>query len=79
MYSQPFSAWNPGVTWRWTVLLTVVQIYAANASQYALFGVLSGIILILTSLYLASVILMIGVVVNTVTADTDDVTGSSQL
>lgn len=60
----------------WTVLLTAIQIYAANA-QYALFGVLSGIIIILTSLYLASVILMLGVVVNTVTADTDDVSGLS--
>lgn len=63
----------------WTVLLTAIQIYAANAARYALFGVLSGIIIILTSLYLAGVILMIGVVVNTVIADTDDVADSSQL
>lgn len=61
----------------WTVLLTAIQIYAANASRYALFGVLSGIIIILTSLYLASVILMLGVVVNTVTANADDVSGLS--
>jgi len=63
----------------WTVLLTAIQFYAANAAQYALFGVLSGIIIILTSLYLASIILMIGVVVNTVTADTDGVADSRQL
>jgi membrane protein len=62
----------------WTVLLTVIQIYAASAARYALFGVLSGIIIILTSLYLASVVLMIGVVVNTVYAETDDVAGASQ-
>jgi membrane protein len=60
----------------WTILLTAIQFYAANASQYALYGVLSGIIIILTSLYLASVILMIGVVVNTVHADTDAIAGS---
>lgn len=62
----------------WTVLLTGIRFYAANASQYALFGVLSGIIIILTSLYLASVVLMLGVVVNAVNADTDHVAGSSR-
>lgn len=63
----------------WTVLLTGITFYAANASRYALFGVLSGIIIILTSLYLASIILMIGVVVNSVNAGGDDVTDSPQL
>lgn len=62
-----------------TILLTVVKLYAVSASQYALFGALSGIIIILTSLYLASVVLMLGIVVNTVTAGTDDVAGSTQL
>lgn len=56
----------------WTVLLTVVQFYAANASRYALYGVLSGIIIILTGLYVAAVVLMVGVVVNTVIADEGD-------
>lgn len=56
----------------WTVIHAGVQFYAANAAQYAIYGVLSGIIIILTSSYLAAVILMMGVVVNTVFAsDTD--------
>lgn len=63
----------------WTVLLTGIQFYATNAPRYALFGVLSGIIVILSSLYLASVVLMIGVVVNTVNAGTNEIAGSSQL
>jgi len=41
-------------------LLTAVSFYAANATQYALYGVLSGIIIILTSFYLGAIILMIG-------------------
>lgn len=53
----------------WTALLTGIRFYAVNASEYALYGVLSGIIIILTSLYLASLILMTGVVVNAVAAD----------
>lgn len=60
----------------WTVLLTATQLYAATAARYALFGVLSGIIIILTSLYLASVVLMIGVIVNTVHAETDELANS---
>lgn len=62
----------------WTVLLTVVSFYAANAAQYALYGVLSGIIIILTSYYLGAIILMIGAIVNTVTADTDDREGETR-
>lgn len=60
----------------WTIMLTGIQFYAANAARYALFGILSGIIILLTSLYLASVLLMLGVVVNTVTADTDGIADS---
>lgn len=48
----------------WTVLILGIQYYAANAGQYALYGILSGVILILTSLYLAALVLMLGVVVN---------------
>ena len=48
----------------WTALVTVVQLYAADAGQYALYGVLSGIILVYTSLYVAAGALMLGVVVN---------------
>jgi membrane protein len=48
----------------WTTLHAAVQFYAGNATQYAIYGVLSGVIIILTSLYLAAVVLMVGVVVN---------------
>jgi membrane protein len=47
-----------------TALLTGISVYAVNASQYAIYGVLSGIIIVLTSLYLAAFVLMIGFVVN---------------
>lgn len=48
----------------WTILLAIVQFYAANAARYAIYGILSGIIIIFTSLYLAAIVLMVGVVVN---------------
>ncbi|MDS0221401.1 YihY/virulence factor BrkB family protein [Haloarcula sp. S1AR25-5A] len=57
----------------WTVLHAAIQFFAANAGQYAIYGVLSGLILILTSTYVAAIVLMVGVVVNAVLAtDTDD-------
>jgi len=59
-------------------LLTAVSFYAANATQYALYGVLSGIIIILTSFYLGAIILMIGAIVNAVIADADDTEGVSR-
>lgn len=49
-----------------TILFTVIRIYAVNAPQYAIYGVLSGIIIILTSLYFAAFVLMIGFIVNAV-------------
>lgn len=61
----------------WTVLLTAIRFYAGNAPQYALYGVLSGIIIILTSFYLGAIILMIGAIVNTVSADTNDISPKS--
>lgn len=48
----------------WTTLHVVVQTYVRGASQYAIYGTLSGVILLLTSLYVAALLLMIGVVVN---------------
>ena len=63
----------------WTVLLTAIRFYAGSATKYALYGVLSGIIIILTSLYLAAIVLMIGVVVNTVSAGAVASTGSSRM
>jgi membrane protein len=48
----------------WTVLLAGVRFYVSNAATYAVFGVLSVVLLVLTSLYLAAVVLMVGFVVN---------------
>jgi len=57
----------------WTVLHAAIQFFVANAGQYAIYGVLSGLILILTTTYVAAIVLMIGVVVNAVLAtDTDN-------
>lgn len=56
----------------WTILHTAVQFYATHAAQYAIYGVLSGIIIILTSLYLAAVVLLVGIVVNATFADEAD-------
>ncbi len=48
----------------WTLLQIGVQFYATNAGQYALYGVLSGIIVVLTALYAAAIVLTLGAVVN---------------
>ena len=48
----------------WTVIHTVVHFYATNAGQYAIYGVLSGIIILLTSLYFAASALLTGIIVN---------------
>jgi membrane protein len=53
----------------WTVIHGVILFFAGNAARYAIYGVLSGIIIILTSLYVAAFVLMTGVVVNTVLVD----------
>lgn len=53
----------------WTSLVTGVSFYASNAGQYALYGILSGVILIFTSLYVAAGALMLGVVVNATVAE----------
>ncbi|MFD1513196.1 YihY/virulence factor BrkB family protein [Halomarina rubra] len=57
----------------WTLVHTGVHFYAVNAGRYAVFGVLSGIIIIFTALYLASSTLLVGIVVNAeVAARRDD-------
>jgi membrane protein len=53
----------------WTALLTTVRYYVANAATYAVYGVLSGVLLVLTSLYVAAFVLMLGFVVNATLAD----------
>lgn len=54
----------------WAALHTAVQFYAGHAAAYAVYGVVSGFIVILTGPYLAAVALMFGVVLNaTLAAD----------
>jgi membrane protein len=45
---------------------TAIRTYAVNAPRYAIYGALSGIIILLTSLYFAAFVLMIGFIVNAV-------------
>ena len=55
----------------WTVIHAGVQFYAVHATRYAIYGVLSGIMVILTSLYFAAIVLMVGIIVNATLADED--------
>lgn len=62
-----FSAALPGAVTAatgWTLIHAAIQFFVTNATQYAVYGVLSGIIIILTSSYIAAVLLLLGVVVN---------------
>ncbi|QLG49707.1 YhjD/YihY/BrkB family envelope integrity protein [Natrinema halophilum] len=52
----------------------LLHYYTANASRYAIYGVLSGFSIILTSLYLAAVLLMVGIAVNATLEDERRVT-----
>ena len=48
----------------WAALHTGIQFYATHAGRYAVYGALSGVILLLTSLYIAAALLLTGIVVN---------------
>ncbi len=48
----------------WSVIHVVLQVYVRQAPQYAVYGTLSGVIIVLTGLYVAALLLMIGIVVN---------------
>jgi membrane protein len=50
----------------WVVLQYGFRIYAANAGRYAAYGLIGGILLFLTWLYLASVVILLGAAVNAV-------------
>ncbi|MDS0299997.1 YihY family inner membrane protein [Halogeometricum sp. S1BR25-6] len=50
----------------WAVLEVGFQVYAANASQYEAYGVIGGILLVLTWLYFSGFILLVGATVNAV-------------
>ena len=55
----------------WTLLQTGFQVYAASAGQYQVYGVIGGILLLVTWLYLAAVVVVVGGVVNVVLAGRD--------
>jgi membrane protein len=65
------------VAFGWTVLTAAVRYYVANAAAYAVYGVLSGILLVLTSFYVAAALLMLGFVVNATLVDGAAGTASS--
>lgn len=52
----------------WTLLQAGFQIYAAGAAQYEAYGVIGGILLLVTWLYLAATIVILGAVINAVRA-----------
>jgi membrane protein len=54
----------------WTALLVVAHFYAVNADRYAVYGVISGIIIIISGLYIAALVLLLGFLLNaTLAAD----------
>jgi membrane protein len=60
----------------WTVLQTVFRVYAANSSKYAAYGVISAVLLLVTVLYFAGVVLLLGVLLNRVLAGRIDSRGT---
>ena len=61
----------------WVVLHGGILFFTRNAAAYAIYGVLSGIIIILTSLYIAAFVLMTGIVIKTILATDTDSRNSS--
>lgn len=62
----------------WTVLLAVIHLYATNASRYAVYGVLSGVLLVLTAFYAGATVLLLGIVVNAAVAGEVDAADSGE-
>jgi len=61
----------------WTLLQAGFQVYAASAGQFQVYGVIGGILLLVTWLYLAAVVVVTGGVVNVVLAGRDGVVPAS--
>ncbi len=53
----------------WTVLQAGFQVYAASAGQYQVYGVIGGVLLLVTWLYIAAIIVVLGAVINVVLAE----------
>ncbi|OYR57493.1 YihY/virulence factor BrkB family protein [Halorubrum halodurans] len=60
----------------WTLLQAGFQLYAASAGRYQVYGVIGGVLLLVTWLYLAAVVVVAGGVVNVVLADRDGDAGA---
>jgi len=54
----------------WVILQAGFQLYAAGATQFSLYGVIGGILLLMTWFYVAAVLLLVGATVNYVLAGT---------
>ena len=52
----------------WTLLQAGFRLYAAGAAQYQVYGVIGGVLLLVTWLYVAAVVVVVGGVVNAVLA-----------
>ncbi|WP_435097183.1 YihY/virulence factor BrkB family protein [Halorubrum sp. N11] len=61
----------------WTLLQAGFQVYAASAGQFQLYGVIGGVLLFVTWLYLAAIVVVVGGVVNVVLAGRDQVAPAS--
>ena len=53
----------------WTVLQAGFQVYAVSAGQYQVYGVIGGILLLVTWLYVAAIVVVLGAVINVVLAE----------
>ncbi|ADJ14128.1 YihY/virulence factor BrkB family protein [Halalkalicoccus jeotgali] len=56
----------------WALLQSVFGIYASNAGQYEAYGVIGGILLLLTWLYIGGVLIILGAVLNSVLMNRDN-------
>ena len=55
----------------WTLLSVIFRLYAANAGQFEVYGVIGGVLLFVTWLYVGASVLLVGAVVNAVLAGRD--------
>lgn len=53
----------------WTLLDSFFGVYAANAGQYGVYGVLGGVLLLASWLYIGAIVLVLGAVINAVFAE----------
>lgn len=56
----------------WAALQSVFGLYASNAGQYEAYGVIGGILLLLTWLYIGGVLIILGAVLNSVLMNRDN-------